>query len=238
MKKILFAVICSTSIVSHARGFDKCPQFFFNGTPPKVAADTANKELCFEAFAVLHSGTRKTPVFVAQRLSKTSIDDASDEVRTNKFYTELRLPSSDRSTLNDYKGSGYSRGHMAPAGDMPTPSAMAQSFSLANMVPQNQIHNGGAWSKVEKDTRLYASRAVGDIYVITGPIYVDPVSTVGSKRVAVPTYVFKLVYDPSTKKAWAHIHENNQTQRGIPPYTYKELVQRLKIDLLPTAEIR
>lgn len=48
---------------------------------------------------------------------------------------------------------------MAPAGGMPTPTAMAQSFSLANMVPQNIQHSGRAWVKIEQDMRQYALHA-------------------------------------------------------------------------------
>jgi len=55
---------------------------------------------------------------------------------------------------------------------MPTVQAMAQSFSLANMVPQAAKHNGWAWSNtVEKATRKYAGRASGNVYVITGPVF-------------------------------------------------------------------
>ena len=49
--------------------------------------------------------------------------------------------------------------HMAHAGDMPTPTAVAQSVSLANMVPQNAQHNGGAWNKIDQDTRHYVKPA-------------------------------------------------------------------------------
>lgn len=153
---------------SNAQGFAACPQFFAGGTPPIAPAAPQLRALCYDAFAILHSGSTRTPVFVAQRLNHQLVQDA-DEKRTNKFFADARLPRAERAELSDYKGSGYARGHMAPAGDMPTPTAMAQSFSLANMVPQNSKQNSGPWAKIEKDTRQYALRAKGDVYVIPAP---------------------------------------------------------------------
>ena len=55
------------------------------------------------------------------------------------------------------------------------------------MVPQSQRHNGGAWSKIEKDTRKYAERATGNVYVITGPIYDSGSNqSIGEGKVRVP----------------------------------------------------
>ncbi len=148
--------------VPHPTSFAQCRQFFVDGRPPLVTRRPALRELCYEAFAVLHSGETKTPVYAAERLNRKSIEDA-DEKRADRFFADARLPSAERAELEDYKHSGYSRGHMAPAGDMPTPTAMAQSFSLANMVPQNPQQNGGSWAKIEQDTRKYALRAKGDV---------------------------------------------------------------------------
>lgn len=187
--------------------FAECPQFFLNGAPPVVVSQPKLRELCYEAFAVLHSGTAKTPVFVAQRLNRQMLQ-AADERRGKRFFADARLPSTERAELEDYKGSGYSRGHMAPAGDMSTPTAMAQSFSLANMVPQNAQQNGGAWNKIEQDTRHYVRRAKGDVYVITGPVFTDTSPRIGPNAVKVPTYLYKLVYDPATQKSWAHWQQN------------------------------
>ncbi len=126
---------------------------------------------------------------------------------------------------------------MAPAGDMPTVQAMAQSFSLANMVPQAQKHNGGAWAQsVEAATRKYASRATGDVYVITGPVFTPSISqsaSIGPGKVHVPTYLFKLVYDQDKNKAWAHWHLNDDATRGSKPISYAELVKRTGIEFLP-----
>ena len=66
----------------------------------------ALRELCYEAFAVLHSGETKTPVYVAQRLNRKSIED-TDERRADKFFTDARLPSAERAELENYKRSGF-----------------------------------------------------------------------------------------------------------------------------------
>jgi endonuclease G, mitochondrial len=220
------------SASAHPTRFAQCPQFFANGMPPVVAPRPKLRELCYEAFAILHSGETRTPVYVAQRLNRRSVEDA-DEKRATKFFADARLPSAERAELEDYKRSGYSRGHMAPAGDMPTPTAMAQSFSLANMVPQDIQHNGGAWAKIEQDTRHYVRRAKGDVFVITGPVFTPGSPRIGQNGVRVPAYLFKLVYDPATNRAWAHWQENREGERVGRPISYRELVQRTGVEFLP-----
>lgn len=186
---------------------------------------------------MLHDGNTRTPMYVAQRLNRKTIENA-DEKRKDKFFADARLPSSERAELDDYKRSGYSRRHMAPAGDMSTPSAMAQSFSLANMVPQNIQHNGGAWSRIEQDTRRYILRAKSDVYVITGPVFSASSPSIGSNGVKVPTHLYKLVYDPSTQRAWAHWQRNEEGERAGPPISYQELAKRTGIEFLPRINLQ
>jgi endonuclease G len=213
--------------------FSSCRQFFADGQAPVVPMAPLLRELCFDEFAILHSGETRTPVFVAQRLNRETIQDARGEQRTNRFFADARLPRKERAELEDYKGSGYSRGHMAPAADMPNPTAMAQSFSLANMVPQNQQQNAGPWSKIEQDTRRYAMRAKGDVYVITGPVFGPDSPVIGPNRVRVPTHIFKLVYDSTERRAWAHWQPNTNVAHAGAPISYAELTQRIGMELLP-----
>ena len=232
---ILSVLLFSTSVVR--ADFESCRDYFPNKTPPKVRASAGQvRDICFDSFAVLHSGQSKTPVFVVEKLNRSRLNDAKDEERTNQFYEEARLPSRDRARLADYKGSGYDRGHMAPAGDMPTPEAMSQSFSLANMVPQAPENNRGIWAKsVESATRKYAMRAGGDVFVFTGPIFMKPVSTIGDGKVWVPSKLYKLVYDQALNKAWAFVVDNQDDARMSKLISYEDLVKLVRIDFLPGA---
>jgi endonuclease G len=121
----------AASAANPVTGFNACRQFF-PGELPRVPDLQARKprDLCFDAFAILYSGRSKTPVFGVERLTAAQLADASDEVRTNKFFADSRLPSVECATLEDFKGYGYDRGHVVPAGDQPTAQAIAQSFSL------------------------------------------------------------------------------------------------------------
>jgi len=224
-----------TTAAHAATDFAACQQFFAQGAIPQVHNTQSLKPraLCFDSFAILHSGTTKTPVYVAERMNAAQVEDAQDEQRTNKFFADARLPRAERAELDDYKGSGYDRGHMAPAGDMPNATAMAQSFSLANMVPQAPQNNRKSWAGIEKATRKYIKRAKGDVYVITGPVFGQAPSMIGAGQVWVPQYLFKLVYDPTTHRAWAHWIENSDSARAERPITYRELVKRTGIEFLP-----
>lgn len=213
--------------------FVDCTQIFPGRQPPVVPAGKALRELCFSSFAILHNGQSKTPVFVAQRLNRQMLLQAKKVARIDRFYPEARLPAAERAELDDYRRSGYSRGHMAPAGDMHTTEAMAQSFSLANMVPQDQRQNSGPWNKIEADTRKYIMRAKGDVYVFTGPVYAERPRTIGASRVVVPSHLFKVVYDATTRRSWVHWQANSPDAKTGPPISYSEFVNRTGLQLLP-----
>lgn len=216
--------------------FAQCRHFFPGQQPPAVPARPALRELCFDAFAILHDGNTKTPVFVAQRLTRSVLEQARAVERTDRFYAEARLPRQERAELADYRSSGYSRGHMAPAGDMHTPEAMAQSFSLANMVPQDQTHNAGAWSRIEEDTRKYVQRSGGPVYVFTGPVHIDSPRRIGEGGVAVPAYLFKLVHDAGTGRTWVHWQANHADARAGRPISYEQFVRWTGLRLIPEAD--
>src|SRR5690606_8928836 len=169
--------------------FSQCRDFFPLAGTPIVPVSPGLRELCFSAFAILHSGQTKTPVFVAQRLNRDMLLQGQGVQRTDRFYAEARLPSAERAELADYRNSGYSRGHMAPAADMHNDEAMAQSFSLANMEPHIQSQNAGAWSPIELVTRQYGVRSRGDVYVFTGPLYMARRSALEPGGMAVPPHL-------------------------------------------------
>lgn len=230
---VLFAIPLSACA---ATDFADCLQFFARSVPPEIAKNATDRALCYDSFAILHSGESKTPVYVAERLNHSSVAEAHEK-RSNNFFADARIRSAERATLEDYKGSGFDRGHMAPAGDMPNSTAMAQSFSLANMVPQAAIFNRGVWAKnVEAATRKYAFRASGNVFIITGPVYEPSIAgspSIGPDHVRVPKYLFKLVYDEEKNRAWAYWLENSDSTKAAPPISYDELVKRTRISFLP-----
>jgi endonuclease G len=217
----LFAISLGSTFAANG-DFGQCREVFANGNPPVIEHQDGltPRALCFNAFAVMHSGKSRTPVYVAERLNSEVLSDARNNQRTNRFFADARLPRAERAELEDYRGSGFDRGHMAPAGDMATDEAMAQSFSLANMVPQYSVNNRRAWASIEKATRKYVMRAAGDVFVITGPVFDGAPPTIGPDRVWVPQHLFKLVYDPATNRTWVNWLDNSDEAKVGKPISY------------------
>lgn len=216
-----------------------CPEHFAGGNAPvivnqKLAPST--KELCNQGFAVMHSGITKTALWSAEHLTRERINNARGLARTNSFHPDDKLAHNDRAELRDYARSGYDRGHMAPSGDMPSTSAQAESYSLANMIPQDPNNNQNLWEGIESAVRTLASRD-GELYVITGPIFDGSnIQRIGG-RVLVPTHVYKAVYDPSKHVAGAYI-ANNAPGIDYQAVSIAELEKRIGINLFPGMDQR
>ncbi len=178
---------------------DEAPDILNTKLRPKT------KELCYSSFALMHSGISRTPLWSAEHLTKASLSRRSK--RTNDFHPEERLNPDERSELNDYARSGFDRGHMAPAADMPNKQAQHECFTLANMVPQNSENNRGIWSAIEASTRHLTNQR-NELYVITGPIFNGTKLQRIGGRVLVPTQLFKAVYDPSSGQGGAYLTDN------------------------------
>ena len=229
MKKALF-LTSLLSIMLYAAP-TACPKFYFDSEAPTIANEklaSKTKELCFEAFGIMHSGISKTPLWSAEYLTATAID--ADVPRKNKFHEETQLPINERSELKDYAKSGYDRGHMSPSADMPSESAQAESFSLANMVPQDHNNNTGIWSSIESATR-YLAKKEGALYTITGPIYKGSLKAIGN-GVLVPTQIYKIIYSPKQQKAAAYL-VNNAPGKEYQVISIKELESLTSINFFP-----
>ena len=225
IRKLLLVVLLLAPISAFAL-FNDCKDLFPGQEIP--TSPQLGRDLCFDGFAIYYSPQDKKPIYTLEKLSRDSLMGQRPK-RSNQFYEEARLPFAERAQLSDYRGSGYDRGHNAPAGDMNSDRSMAQSFSLANMMPQARQNNQGNWAQtVEEPTRLYAKRVPGEIYVYTGSV--GNAGSIGRGQVTIPTHLYKLVYDPARNSAWAYWIENTNEANMTPPISYQELMQKTGID--------
>ena len=173
-----------------------------------LCSGTADK-----SWLIVYSLSRKTPILTLQKLH----GPFGETERSKEFHEETVIEAPYRSKLEDYAqrsraGAYYDRGHLVPAADVPQVPQYAQvmedTFSLANIAPQNPEFNRGTWAKsVELATRKYARRNPDhDIYVYTGVSGI--MDQVGG--VTVPGFFYKIVVDKNTNKSWAY-HLPNST---------------------------
>ncbi len=111
----------------------------------------------------------------------------------NAWHEDLDVPSS-RVNSSDYKGSGWTRGHMCPAGDCKWDiDVMYESFLYSNCCPPNANLNTGTWNQIEIACRRWAEK-YGEVYVVCGPIlFRQEHEVIGGNKVVVPEAFFKVI---------------------------------------------
>ena len=148
----------------------------------------------YEGFTVGFNPAMHQPNFVVWTLEPEETD--GDNKRGNAVF--LEDPKVEGcATLADYRGSGFDRGHMAPAADMKwSEKAMADCHYLTNMCPQDKRLNSGAWATIEKNSRNWAEK-YGPLVIVAGPVLSDRLTrSIGTTPVPVPERFFKVIIAP------------------------------------------
>ena len=197
---------------------------------------------------------------IANRWTCYTMHDGNNDKNTDRndsFQEDPELPKSTRSTLADYSGSGYSRGHLCPSSDrLCSVEQNKQTFFLSNMQPQWQSHNGGIWSRLETQIQKWGGYKVNNVayQIISDTLYVVKAATIAdvtmngttssgvytqlcNNRLPVPKYFYAAVLARTgdTYKAialWTQHTDNAQSSTTLSScvITVDELERRTGID--------
>lgn len=137
--------------------------------------------------------------------------------RGNNFRADGAI-STGSATLADYKGSGYDRGHLAPAASMTrSAEAMSESFYMSNMSPQMPSFNRGVWKRLEEYVRECAARD-SVLHVVTGVVLSEPMGSIGENEVSIPRYYYKALYSPKKGTAVGYLLKNEGSKAPLDEF--------------------
>lgn len=187
-------------------------------------------------YTLSYNEEAEQPSWVAYCLTRDEAVASAAEREDN--FREDRAVRTGSATLDDYRSSGYDRGHMAPAADFKwSAEAMSDTFYLSNMSPQDGGLNRGLWADLEAIVRQMAVDNE-KVYVVTGPVLTDgPFRTIGENRVAVPNQYYKVVLDYTDPdiKAIGFVLPNEKCEEDIQYYvrTVDEVEELTGLDFYP-----
>ncbi|KNC52454.1 nuclease [Thecamonas trahens ATCC 50062] len=217
-----------------------------------------------DGYVVAYDRRMRTARWVAEHLTRDSLypkygpGEKKPHRRECMFAEDKSVPSKFRSKLEDYRGSGYDRGHLSPAADHKTSQlGMCESFLLSNISPQvGKGFNRDYWARLEGFMR-HLTKEYDDVYVLTGPAWVPEIDAVTGKafvryevigsppNVAVPTHFFKAVLaetkDGRKRAVGAFLTPNAPIAENEPLIKYSvsldELERLIGLELFPRAAL-
>ncbi len=184
-----------------------------------LPSSTTGQVVHHKYYSLSYNEKYEIPEWVAYVLTKKSLR-VPNVPRAKRFNPDLKVKT--RSAIYyDYKGSGYSRGHLAPAADMAfSEEAMKESFLMSNITPQKRAFNGGIWNELEQDVRNWAWKD-NKLFVVTGPIIDDTIKKfIGKNEVGIPNKFYKVLLDidDPERKAIGFVIPNERSERPLKDY--------------------
>ncbi len=172
--------------------------------------------------------------WVAYDLDKSQL--SNNRFKRPYFIQDKKVKSGSADWRN-YKKSGYTRGHLVPAGDRKfDKKAYDNTFLTSNISPQKEDFNGGIWNRLEEKTRYWAEK-YENIYVVTGGVLEPNLNTIGTEKVAVPNYFYKILFDYTEPdiKAIAFLIPHQESNKALYEFvtTIDYIEQITHIDFFP-----
>jgi len=184
---------------------------------PKLENESEEIET-YSGFHLSYNEQHEQANWVAYILTKQMVKNDKAE-RNDNFRPDENIQTGS-ATLDDYRGTNYDRGHLAPAADMHwSEKSMDESFLMSNMSPQNQEFNRGIWKTLEEKVRDFAVENER-IFVVTGPVLKDISKKIGKNNVSVPKYYYKVILDISQPnfKGIAFLMENQESSKSLTSF--------------------
>lgn len=145
----------------------------------------------------------------------------------NDFSISLEEIGKHQAVLQDYKNlTGLNRGHLNPSSHHSDSNSRTATFTLTNIVPQNEKLNGGAWNNYEQQTMIRNTQGCNNTYVVVGAVPGN--NYIAKGRVNKPSYIWaSACCEVNTKhrKTWAVIAENDRDE--VQLLTLEELEDTL-----------
>ncbi|HUH52178.1 MAG TPA: DNA/RNA non-specific endonuclease [Flavobacterium sp.] len=191
-----------------------------------------------ENYTLSYSEAHEQAEWVAYRLLPEHL---TDDKRKRPSFKQDPYITTESAKLSNYKNSGYSRGHLVPAGDRVfSKQAYDETFYTSNVSPQIFEFNAGVWNSLEVRVRNFV-KANGGVFVVTGAVLSDGLKTIGDEKVSVPDYFYKIIFYENKgdyKMAAYLIPHNKIKKRNYKDFrTTTDSIEKLTgIDFFPTLD--
>ena len=209
---ILLTMVLASSLSADCA---KAIQF---GAPTSTDSSSyrADQTLCkADTFVLGYSYDAKQPVWSATYLTRPSVKKV-DANAAKEFKADEEIPREHRATLSDYHGSGFEKYLLTPYTSIDSnsdPKPAQDAFLLSNVSPSGVGLGANGWGDVDA-LAISATKELGAIYVINGPMFIDNTITIGKGKVKVPSHFYKIAYSPSKRRMWAYVVQNKRVAQG------------------------
>ena len=156
-------------------------------------------------YTTVFSKSKHYPVLVEWWETRAKIACEKPLARVDRFRPDPLLVA-ETDLDQDYKGSGFDRGHLMPAksNQCQTPEVQNECFYFSNMAAQYHRLNAGDWKSLETLTREWAT-ANDSVHIWAGNV--GELKRIG--KVAVPVKCWKVVHIKKSNEWFFYIFDND-----------------------------